>query len=650
MTKYIQANRQLKLHSPLGEDELLIQSINGAEEFSCLFEYHLELLSPDDQIEGQELVGKQVTIEYTDGAGETRFIDGFVRHLEYVGQTAHREAEDQMSAYSAVIVPWLWFLDNRKDCRIFQDMDTPAIIREVFQTLGFNDFQFSLQANYAPREFCVQYRETDFNFVSRLMEEEGIFYYFKHDLGKHVMYLADAVSGYYGLGDSQVEMVKDQPQFKQLFNWRHAYQFRPGKVAQKDFNFIHPTDDLITDKRGQVKYSGAQKLEIYEYPGRYEDSGAGTRLTQVRMEELETRHDVVEGDSNYLSFAPGGKFTVKDLPRKSEQGKAFVLARVSLQMSNNLDSGGSGVSYHNYFQAIPAGTVFRPERRAAKPVIEGIQTAIITTDGKNEEIVVDEHGRVKVQFHWDRYGKRDFHSSCWIRVSQVHAGKGWGMMDIPRQNEEVIVSFIDGDPDRPLITGRVYNGDNPVPFGLKSSDNAKNKTRRGNMTKTYMGQGYNELSMDDTPGKEQLRVNAQYNMNSNVNNDQTLDVGHDQIETVGNNRTRTVGINESVSIGQNSSETVGKNKNLNVGETYAITTGSHLTETVGGSSSETISKIKSINAGDEIAIVCGAAKLVLKKDGSILLEGKNIVIKGSGKITAKAGGDMVLKASKIGQN
>jgi len=321
-----------------------------------------------------------------------------------------------------------------------------------------------------------------------------------------------------------------------------------------------------------------------------------------------------------------------------------------------------------------------------------IQTAVVVGP-KGEEIYTDEHGRVKVQFHWDREGRHDENTSCWIRVSQSHAGRGFGGIDIPRIGEEVIVSFVEGDPDRPMITGRVYHKESVPPFALPGE-----KTRSGMKTKTYKGKGFNELSMDDTPGKEQIRIHGQYNMDTVVENDEThtihnnrtkkvdvdetmtignnqkLDVGVNKDVTVGTNHSETVGVNQTVNVGANQSTTVGANqsntvammknetvgiastesigaaKTLTIGAAYAVSVGASCTEQVGMSSSENVGTTKSINAGDVISIVCGASKFVMKKDGSILIEGKNIVIKATSKITAKASGDMILKAAKIGQN
>ena len=520
MIKLSQENRQARIETPLGTDVLLLQHFRGSEALSQGFEYDMTVVSKDDAIDGNKIVGKRVTVSYyNDEDGRTRYFNGFVSRFEYSEQV---EEPTKVTSYNMTIVPWLWFLKHNRDCQIFQDMTTPDIIKQIFQELGFSDFQMSLTENYATREYCVQYNETDFDFVSRLMEEEGIFYYFEHSEDNHKLILCDSPSGYYQLDENKVRYTPiGQRQERQLSSWRHVYEFRPGKIAQKDFNFKSPNDGLITDKKSRVNFEGNANLEVYEYPGRYEENGVGDRLTKVRMEELEAEHDHVIGSGYYLTFSPGGKFKVDKHSRSGEEGKSFALVEVFTEFNNNYGFNNEPeIDFQNQFRCIPAETAFRPKRTTYKPVVEGPQTAIVVTDG--QEIVVDEHARVKVQFHWDRYGQKDVNSSCWIRVSQVHAGAGWGMIDIPRKDEEVIVSFLDGDPDRPIITGRVYNGNNSPPFGLSGAGaNSKNKKRRGNTTKTYEGSGYNEMTMDDTEGEEQIRIHAQYNMDSVIENDET---------------------------------------------------------------------------------------------------------------------------------
>jgi type VI secretion system secreted protein VgrG len=673
MIKLTQENRQARIDTPLGEDVLLLQHFDGSEALSRGFEYTMIALSTDAAIDGNKIVGKRISATYYDEDGRERNFNGFVSRFEFSEQV---EEPMEMTAYQLTIVPWLWFLEHNRDCQIFQEMTSPDIIQTIFRELGFNDFELRLSESYAEREYCVQYRETDFDFVSRLMEEEGIFYYFEHTKEKHTLILCDSPSGYFDVSETEVQYTPiGQSQFKQLTSWRHVYEFRPGRVAQKDFNFKKPTDPLLTDKSSKVSFEGSSNLEVYDYPGLYHESGNGDRLTKVRMEELEAEHDHVVGSGSYLNFTPGGKFSITKHSRPGEEGRAYALVEVFTHFTSNLEFENKGmVDFRNEFRCIPAETTFRPPRKTIKPIVEGPQTAIVVTDG--QEIVVDEHARVKVQFHWDRYGTKDINSSCWIRVSQVHAGSGWGMIDIPRKEEEVIVSFLDGDPDRPIITGRVYNGDNQPPFGLKGAgDNTKNKKRRGNTTKSYEAEGYNELTMDDTAGKEQIRVHAQYNMDSVIENDETLTVhhdrtkqvdndekntiGHDQDSEIKNNRSMKVGVDHKEDVGQNQTVTIGKNqkidigvqkdekigktfnedvgklKTLKVGEEYNLTIGEKKIENVGEEKSCSVGKEYTLAVGDKIEIVCGASKIVLEKNGDVTITGKEFFFSASGKVNVK---------------
>ena len=688
MIKLTQENRQAVIETPLGPDALMLQHFSGSESLSKDFSYTMTVLSEDAAIDGNALVGKRISITYCDEDDRKRHFNGFVSKFEY---NQHVEEPVKSAAYTIEMVPWLWFLRHNSDCQIFQEMSAPDIIKQIFNELGYNDFRDELTETYPTREYCVQYSESDFNFVCRLMEEEGIFFYFEHTKDKHTLVICDSPSGYFDLQETEVQYSpRAQEQFKQLTSWRHVYEFRPGKVTQKDFNFKNPTDGLATNRTSKVKFEESSKLEVYQYPGLYDEESKGGRLTKVRLEELEAEHDHVVGSGSYLNFAPGGKFEVHKHIRPGEQGRSYALVEVHTEITSNLGfESHQGDDFTNSFRCIPAETAFRPVRTTPKPVVEGPQTAIVATDG--QEIVVDEHARVKVQFHWDRYGQRDVNSSCWIRVSQHHAGKGWGMIDIPRQDEEVIVSFLNGDPDRPIITGRVYNGDNQPPFSLKGAgSNAENKTRRGNMTKSYEASGYNEMSMDDTAGQEQIRIHGQYNMDTTVQNDQTATVNNnrtktiavDETNSIGNNRetsvgvnhTETVGVDQTMSVGSNQTlavganqsttvgasqvnqvammlnEMIGANSTESVGMTKMTTVGAAMVETVGATKMTNVGQNYSLSVGSKISIVCGDSKLMMEKNGKITLEGKDILIKGSGKIVAKAAGNMVLKGSRIGEN
>ena len=606
-----QAHRQATIETPNCPHDFLLQNFHGYESLSRPFRFSANVLSQDANINGDAIVGQSVTITYfSENRDESeRYFHGIVSRIEYNEQV---EAPVKMTSYSLEVVPQFWLLKHNRDCQIFQDMTAPEIIRTVFKEAAFNGFRLQLSESYEKREYCVQYNESDFDFVSRLMEEEGIYYYFEHSQGQHMMVLADSPAGYYALDEEDVRYAPvGRSHEKQLTSWSHAYEFRPGRVAQCDYNFKKPSNNLVTDDDLVVAYQGSASLEVFEYPGRYLEESHGDRLTRIRKEELQAEYDHVTGSGAYLSFAPGGKFQISDHSRTEEQGKLYTIIEVTTRFCSNI--GFDGVKqedFCNEFKCIPAETPFRPKRQTPKPFVEGPQTAIVVTDG--QEIVVDEHARVKVQFHWDRYGQKDIASSCWIRVSQVHAGKGWGMVDIPRKDEEVIVSFLDGDPDRPIITGRVYNGDNQVPFGLKGAgDNKDNKTRRGNTTKSYGSDGFNEMTMDDTAGKEEIRIHGQNNMDTTVQNDQTLSVNNDRTKTIANDETNSIGNNRSTEVAVNHTEDVGSDQSISVGASQTITVGMMKNEAVGMMSNEVVGIAKTLNVGAAYSIVAGTMSTIV---------------------------------------
>lgn len=654
----------------------MLTRFDGAESMSGLFSYSLELVSENDGIEAVALVGKEVVFWIQHPDDEYRHFRGVVSQFQYLGR------DDRLSRYRIQVVPWLWLLTLNSDCRIFQDMSIPDILRKVLKERGFTDFDIAqVRGTYPPLEYCVQYNESDFAFLSRLMEEAGIFYFFRHEKERLLMVMADTTSAFRECKDKRIEFsdnLSERSLTNQVWKWNHRCDLRPGRWTHTDYNFKTPTSDMLASVKTKVGLPPNRGIEVYEFPGRYDARSGGDQYAKVRMEAEETAVDVVEGESYCRSFSPGVRFTMAKHHAQREQGKEYIVTQVHhmLDASGVYVTGGSGAEeeYGNSFECVPADVPYRPRRQTAVPRVRGPQTAVVVGPA-GEEIYTDEFGRVKVQFHWDREGKRNENSSCWIRVSQVHAGAGWGMMDLPRIGEEVIVSFLEGDPDRPIITGRVYNGMNRPPFSLPAE-----KTRRGNSTKTYKGAGFNEMSMDDTPGKEQLRMNAQYDMNSNVNHDQTLDVGNNQTEKVavdrtrevGNNEKVTVGVNKSVKVGTNHDETVGTNqtvnvganqstsvgtnqsnsvgtmknetvgmmsnemvgvaKTLNVGAVYSIISGGMMNTAVGVASMEEVGSTKTIIVGSRIEITCGASKLTMDSGGKVTIEGSEILLKSSGPV------------------
>ncbi len=588
-----QDSRQLSVATNLGKDFFLLKSVSGNDRLSGLFEYELEMLCDDPSVDPAEMIGQNVTFSIQRMDGERTYYNGYISRFWCEGTS------DLATGYRATVVPWLWFLTQTTDCRIFQDRTTPEILETVFQDFGFASVNTAnVRGEYDKREYCVQYRESDFDFVSRMMEEEGIFYFHHHENGKHVLYLSDGTSAYSDLEEHEVIFpdpghVKDY--LSAILAWQHKYRFLTGKVAHTDYSFKAPKNDLMSNEPTRIEIPMMKNLERYDYPGRFEATSGGRNFARVRMQEIEVDHDQVFGESSYVSFRTAGQFRVGTHRVPAEKGKVYVLSQVELNASvggTYITGTGEGeFQFQNRFVAIPSDVVFRPQRSTPTAVVEGPQTAVIVGP-KGEEIFTDEYGRVKVQFHWDRRGELNENSSCWIRVSQAHAGGGWGGIDLPRIGEEVIVDFLEGDPDKPIITGRVYNGKNQPPFALPAG-----MTRSGMKSNTHKGSGSNEMSMDDTAGKEQIRTNAQYNMDTAVGNNQTLIVNVDRTEDIVNNDSLTVGVDKAENVGNNKDVKVGNNMNVDVGKKLVV------------------------NAGSSITLKCGASRIHMNSGGVINITG-----------------------------
>jgi type VI secretion system secreted protein VgrG len=723
-----QAERRIAVSSPLGEDVLLFRSMRASESLGRLSSFELDLLSEDHEIELEDILGQNLTVRLDmPQNGERRYFNGFASQFCYAGTFG------SFACYRATLRPWLWFLTRTADSRIFQEMTVPDIIKQVFDDQGFTDLDDKLSGSYRTWTYCVQYRETDFNFVSRLMEQEGIYYYFLHEDGKHTMVLADGASSHdRASGYEQVPYYPPeeggQRERDHVSGWSLRKDVQPGAYTLRDFDFEKPRADLEVRLNTPFEHSLAD-YEVYDYPGEYTARGDGDTYAKLRLEELQCQFERVEGEGDVAGLASGGLFELTNYPRE-DQNREYLIVSCAVELQSDAyesEAAATGETLcHCQFAAIDGKQQFRAPRVTPKPVVQGPQTAIVV--GKaGEEIWTDKHGRVKVQFHWDREGKSDENSSCWIRVSSPWAGRNWGGIQIPRIGQEVIVDFLEGDPDQPIITGRVYNADNMPPYGLPA--NMTQSGIKSRSSKSGTPDNFNEIRFEDKKGEEQVYIHAEKNQDNVVENDETTSVGHDRTETVGNdekitignhqtysignNQTRSVGVNKATQVGSNHSETIGSNMTINVGsnltETVAInyaetvgaameltvgaamaqTVGATLTQTVGASKTETIgtsksvsigsdksedvgggktvsvgkdlgetvsgahseavtkayslkAKTVSINAEDEISIVTGKAKINMKKNGDITIQGKKITVKGSG--------DVIIKGKKILEN
>jgi type VI secretion system secreted protein VgrG len=600
----------MEIDTPLGEDVLLFHGMHAREEMGRLGEYQLDLLSPKKDINLDEILGKNVTVKLALADDSTRYFNGYVTRFAQSGTYG------RYNRYYAVVHSWLWFLTRTADCRIFQDMTVPDIVKKVFADHSTADFAFELTGSYRKWNYCVQYRETDFNFVSRLLEEEGIYFYTRHTDGHNTVVLTDSTSkhtpapGYEKIPFvSPEEVVK--PDLEHISSWDFSREIQPGVYVHDDYDLERPSVELKTRKALPRSFVPSD-YEIYDYPGHYLQKADGEQYAGVRIDELGSQFETAHAVTNAMGIRVGSLFTLDAFPRDDQNREHLILAaNYDLQFGDYeaLPEGG-GTTYRCSFVAMSTKQQFRAGRVTPKPFVQGPQTAVVVGPA-GDEIYTDKYGRVKVQFHWDRYGKKDQNSSCWIRVSHPWAGKGWGAVATPRIGQEVIVDFIEGDPDQPIITGRVYNAELLPPFGFPAG-----AVLSGVKSNTHKGSGFNELSMDDTAGKERVFIHGQYNMDTVVEHDQTSTIHNcrtdrvdvDDSESIGKNQKWDVGVNRDAKIGSNETLTVGANRTKHVGANETVTIGSNRSATVSGSETATVALQRTHSVGVNETISVGGAQ------------------------------------------
>jgi len=656
---YMQENRLIAIDTPLGKDVLLLAGFRGTEGLSRLFSFELNILSENHNISFEDIIGKNVTISVVLADEDKRYFNGLISRFSQGRGGGEAGGDPRFSHYRATMVPWPWLLTRTADCRIFQKFSVTDIVEKIFKEKGFSDFKVKLHDSYEKRDYCVQYRETDFNFVSRLLEEEGIHYFFEHEDGKHTLVLADAPQENNPCPKQKTARYQISAggwlEEDVITGLEKMQEIRPGKYSLSDFNFEIPNTGLEVNVPSKQKL-GPGEREVYDYPGLYTKKAEGDRLAKIRMEEEEAQITKIAGSSNCRAFTSGYRFTLSDFYRSDMNNKDYVLTAIEHEANQDWEKEAE-LSYANHFTCIPFDVPYRPPRDTVKPVVSGTQTAIVTGPS-GEEIYTDEHGRVKVQFHWDREGKKNENSSCWIRVSQLWAGAGWGAMYIPRIGQEVIVDFIEGDPDRPIITGRVYHGTNKPPYGLpdeKTKSTIKSDSSLG-------GGGSNEIRFEDKKGSEEIYLHGQKDWTIAIENDKNQTVGHDETLSVGNNRTKTVGVDQKEEIGSNKTIQVGANHTEAIGANMSIKVGSNKTETVTINTAETIGVAKELTIGGLYQITVGAAmnetvgaakaeeigaaKIVAVGAYSSEKVGKNKSVDAGGNISESAGKDVSVKSGK----
>jgi type VI secretion system secreted protein VgrG len=629
MPKYSQKDRVLAVHTNLGEDVLLLEGVSGTEGVSRPFHFTLRLLSEDPAIDPESLLREPVSFSIGLPDGTRRYINGRISRFTQLGGAA------VLHAYQAEVVPWLWFLSLSNDCRIFQNKSVPEIIEEIFADYPDAEFSNKCMGSYPAREYCVQYRESDLAFVSRLMAEEGIFYFFEHTDSSHQLVLADDPSTISPCAQKEARVTTTPEGFigeDIITTLERELAVHPTVVTITDYNALQPSLDL------QSSASDGSYEEVYDYPGRFLETAEGERYAGLWLEALSAHREMVRGTSRVRAFASGHQFNLVHYPVKAAN-KAYLLLFVeheAVDASYRSPESSEGTEYRNRFECIPASVHYRPPRNGSKPTVRGTQTAVVVGPA-GEEVYTDKHGRVKVQFHWDREGKGDENSSCWVRVASPWAGKGYGSVSVPRIGNEVVVDFLEGDPDRPIIMSSVYNGEQMPPFQLPGSGiqmGMKSRSSPG-------GGGNNEITMTDTKGKELVNVNAQYDMTTTVGNDQKNTIGNNRTTSVAVDDEETIGSNQTISIGGDRTADVGGNDSTSVGGNQAVSVSGNMSVDVGGDASSTAGGAQSLSSGGHTKIKAGASLFASASGSAIVQVGSSVIATAGSLIKLQCGGSSI---------
>ncbi|MCX8753730.1 type VI secretion system Vgr family protein [Snodgrassella sp. B3837] len=599
---------------------LTFASMNGQETLSELFSYTIQLKTPDKLNIGyfapssnlplKSMVGKDLTVDIELENGSKRYISGLVTAARVVGH------QGRGVVYELRLEPWLELATRTSDYKIFQNKSVVEIIDEVLSEYPF-EMEKRLTETYPKRNFQVQYGETDYDFLQRLMQEFGIYYFFEHSAGSHKLVLVDAIGSHQPCpGAASVSFHQQGLKLDEEFIHTIAAKesLRTGKWVLDDFDFQKPKAKL-TSTVAKPRETGHPDYEHYEWPGDYFEKDEGEFLTKVRMEAQKSLGSRVYGSGNIRTLVTGCTFNLENCPTVEANQEYLVVESVLVIEDMGEYSGqGQHFGYNTSFELLPTSEVFRPQRTIKKPHTHGPQSAIVTGPA-GEEIWTDKYGRVKVQFLWDRYGQWDENSSCWVRVTQPWAGKGFGGMQIPRIGQEVIVDFKNGDPDLPIITGRVYNADTMPAWGLPD-----NKTQSGMFSHSIGGgpDNANALRFEDKPGQEELWLHAE--------KDQRIEVNNDESHSVANNRTKSIGNDEVISVGNDRTTLISNDclRAVKANDTVLI----------GENKSTSVSNDFVLAAGTTIRLSCGKTVLELHADGqfNITCENFNITAAQSGQI------------------
>ncbi|QRK04076.1 type VI secretion system tip protein VgrG [Archangium violaceum] len=596
----------VKPHEP---GQLVVSRFMGTEALSRPYEFRVDFhpLAPEP-LEAQEMLGSEALLKVELPDGGARYVHGLVRAVDSLGQEAG------LWRYRVWVVPRVWWLSQVKRSRIFQGRTVPQIVKAVLEEGGVQ-VKLSLSGSYEAREYCTQYRETDFAFVSRLMEWEGLFYFFEHTEGGHVMVVGDKPNVHEALPGGAKLPLRDNDRRAAtgefVSSLQRVHRMRPGKVHLKDFDFEKPALDV--SGRTQDSSNGQDALEVYDYPGEYVAPAVGKGAAKVRLEEAVQAARTLEGEGVCPRLTAGYRFEVEDEGTYAGEYVAVEVVHWGRQPETPGHSEAPGSLYRNHFKCMPSSVPFRPRRTTAVPHLMGLQTATVVGPS-GEEIHTDEHGRIKVQFHWDREGQRDDKASCWVRVSQTWGGPAWGAVYLPRIGQEVVVRFLEGNPDRPLIAGTVYNGGNPTPYALPDD-----KTKSTLKSASSLGSdGFNEFRIEDAAGEEEIFTHAQKDEDLVTENDKSQHVvGYEDL-LVKKERQRTIEGNQTLNVQLDDTGLIEGNQSLLVkGNRTTSVSGSH-SEDVEGNQSITVAQELQVDVLQTSSESVGAAKATTIGAGSIV--------------------------------
>ncbi|MBA4820067.1 type VI secretion system tip protein VgrG [Pantoea ananatis] len=588
---------------------LLFRRLSGSEALSQSFVLQAELLSTDARIDRKSLLGKPVTFTLpTDGllsAVNPRYING---KITQIGVRSEELGGVRYAVYGLTVESDLWPMKRDRNLRIFQSQTVPQIVQTLLKEYGVN-VETRLAGSYRVWEYCVQYQESSFDFISRLMELEGMYYFFRHEADKHTLVLCDAPDQHQAFPGYETIAYHVTPSGgsvteEGVSQWALSESVTPGMYSTDDYDFRKPNAWMLQARQNPVSPTPGS-VDVYDWPGRFVEHGHGEYYARIRQEVWQVEHHMVSGSGTATGIAPGYTFALLNAPHFSDNGKYLVTSAHYDFEENSYASGDVGATRHNIdFTVLPAAVTYRAKPETPWPKTHGPQTAKVVGP-KGESIWTDKYGRVKVKFHWDRLAKGDDTSSCWVRVSSAWAGQGFGGVQIPRVGDEVVVDFINGDPDRPIVTGRVYNEASMPPWDLPGD-----ATRMGFMTRSKDGHQANAsyLFFEDKPGGELLNMHAEKDMNISVENDKTVAIDGSRTTTIGKEQNDEVTGDATFHYKQKRTTTVDQLESniFNNGESTEIKNGRKLNLKSGGDESNITGGQKlNLNGTREVTISNG---------------------------------------------